>query len=397
MALSTPDARPTRRLMTEQSGQRPILLSNPGADLYGSDRMLLETVTGLVEVGERVVVAVPELGPLVREIKIRGADVVLVPTPIIRKSALKPAGFVRFVASAASALLPGLAMLRRIRPKAILVNTITAPLWVPLARLTGIPVICHVHEGEASMPRVVRTAVNLPLLLADRLIINSSFSRDVLVDAIGPLAGKSSVVYNAVPGPEHACPPRNCLANPIHLLFVGRLSPRKGPDVAIEALRILGNRGINARLDLVGAVFPGYEWYEDQLRHRVAELDLEDHVIFHGFQHEVWPFSAKADIILVPSTVDEPFGNTAVEAALAARPLIVSATSGLLEASSGLSACVQVAPGNADQIADAVQTIATDWQRLRSLAITDSQVAESRYSSARYGEEIYTIISSVMR
>ena len=42
--------------------------------------------------------------------------------------------------------------------------------------------------------------------------------------------------------------------------------------------------------------------------------------------------SAEADIAIVPSVLDESFGNTAVEALLAARPLIVSDIPGLLEA-----------------------------------------------------------------
>lgn len=388
--------------MAEESGRtgpgrpRPILLSNPGADLYGSDRMLLETVSGLVDAGEEVVVTMPTGGPLVAEIESRGGSVLLAPTPIIRKSALKPSGFLRFMATIGSAVGPELSLLRRLRPKAVLVNTITAPLWIPLARLIGVPVVCHVHEAEASMPRVVRIAVNLPLLLVDHLIINSRFSRDVLVDSIGRLAGKATVVYNAVPGPDELTPPRDRLDDSVRLLFVGRLSPRKGPHVAVEALRVLTDRGVDARLDIVGAVFPGYEWYEDQLRQRIAEAGLTERVVMHGFHREVWPFSAAADIILVPSTVDEPFGNTAVEAALAARPLIVSATSGLLEASSGLSACIRTTPGNAREIADAVGTIIGDWPRHRSSAIADSQVAKSRYSLRRYREETYAIVTSVI-
>lgn len=383
--------------MPEQSTTAPIMISNPGADLYGSDRMLLETVSALVGAGERVIVTLPNLGPLVAEIEARGGQVVVAPTPIIRKSVLKPVGFLRFMGDVVSAIGPGIALLRRIRPKAVVVNTITAPLWIPLARLVGVPVVCHVHEGEASMPRVVRMAVNLPLLLADRLVINSRFSRGVLVDSIGRLAKKADVVYNAVPGPEEVTPPRDRIDGSVRLLFVGRLSPRKGPHVAIEALRLLTERGVDARLDLVGAVFPGYEWYEDQLQQQVADSQLRERVTFHGFQHKVWPFSAAADIILVPSTIDEPFGNTAVEAALAARPIVVSATSGLLEASSGLTACIHVPPDHAEEIADAVCAITARWRQVRASALADSEVAKSRYSSGRFREEICTTLSSVRR
>lgn len=396
MSSSTADcAEPEAMTLSPHRSSRPILLANPGADLYGSDRMLLETVAGLVQRGERVIVTMPQGGPLVQEIGARGGEVALTPTPIIRKASLRPAGFLHLAGSAIAAVLPGLALLHRLRPKALLVNTITAPLWIPLARMARIPVICHVHEGEASVPGIVRAAINLPLLLANSLIINSRFSRDVLTAAIGRLAGKAHIVYNAVPGPDLPTPPREDLKGSVRLLYVGRLSPRKGPDVAIEALRVLTERGSDARLDLVGGVFPGYEWFEDQLKQSVADYGLSDRVTFHGFQREVWPHSAQADIVLVPSVIDEPFGNTAVEAALAARPLIVSATSGLLEASDGLTACIRVAPGRASEIADAVETMTAEWYDFSAAATADARVAKSRYSADRYRKEIYEILTSV--
>ena len=51
--------------------------------------------------------------------------------------------------------------------------------------------------------------------------------------------------------------------------------------------------------------------------------------------------------MVVPSRVGEPFGNTAVEAALAGRPLIVSESSGLVEATHGLPGVHRVKPGDA--------------------------------------------------
>src|SRR6188472_4507601 len=65
---------------------RTVLIAHPGADVYGSDLQLLETVTGFVERGWRVVVVVPETGPLVSRMRDRGADVRLHPSPVLRRA-----------------------------------------------------------------------------------------------------------------------------------------------------------------------------------------------------------------------------------------------------------------------------------------------------------------------
>lgn len=377
---------------TAAADRPPILIANPSADLYGSDRMVLETVSALVSQGERVVVSVPELGPLIGELKHRGAAVVITPTPILRKSALRPKGMIHLLQATLGALVPGVTLLKRLKPKLILVNTITAPLWMLLGRAVRVPVICHVHEGEASASPILQKAVTMPLLLAQRLIINSQFSRNVLTSALPALGRRSFVVYNAVPGPSDVVVPRATLTDPIRLAYVGRLSPRKGPDVAVRALELLLQRGVDATLDLVGAVFPGYEWFEQQLRDQVAAPGMSERVRFHGFQHDVWPYLAAADITLIASIVDEPFGNTAVEAALAARPSVVSHTSGLIEASSGLCSAIQVTPGSAEEIADAVQAIITDWPAYAEAALRDAASAADRYSRDNYQSAINEIL-----
>ncbi|QDP95176.1 glycosyltransferase [Microlunatus elymi] len=385
---------PALRRRHPRSG--PILIANPGSDLYGSDRVMLETVSALVGRGLSVVVTMPNYGPLAAEVERRGATTMITATPIIRKSSLRPAGMARLLRDTAYGIPAAISLIRRLRPRAVVVNTVTAPIWFPVARLLGVPTIGHVHEGEASVSSLLRRALALPLIFTDRLIVNSRFSHQVMTDALPPLDRRSTIVYNAVPGPENPTPPRKTLDPPIRLVFVGRLSARKGPHVAVEAVRLLAEQGLDVRLDLVGAVFPGYEWFEEELRTAVRRADLQDRVIFHGFQSDVWPYSADGDICVIPSTLDEPFGNTAVEAALAARPSIVSNTSGLIEASAGIGSAVRVPAGHAEAIADAVRTIADDWDSYRTRAVADAAYARVRYSAQRYGDEITKIITDAV-
>src|SRR3954451_3672532 len=159
--------------MTSINDPLRVLVAHPSADLYGSDRVLLETVQALLERGDRVAVALPGPGPLVAELQRRGALVEYCPTPVLRRSLLSPAGLLRLSGESLRGLRAGLQVLRRYRPDALYVNTVTVPLWPLLGRLPRVPTVTHVHEAERHTSRQQQLALALPLLLADRIVANS--------------------------------------------------------------------------------------------------------------------------------------------------------------------------------------------------------------------------------
>jgi glycosyltransferase involved in cell wall biosynthesis len=379
------------------TARRTILVAHPGSELYGSDRVLLESVSGLLDDGWDVLVTVPADGPLVSELRRRGARVELCVSPVIRKSVLRPRGFARFAAHTLRGVRQGGALLRRERPAAVYVNTVTIPLWIGLARLARIPVVTHVHEGEAGASRLVKRVLSAPLLLSQGIVANSRFSVGVLASAFPVLGRRAQIVYNAVPGPERRRPARSELDGELRVTYVGRLSPRKGVDVAIDAIAELDARGIPARLDLVGAVFPGYEWYERDLREKVEAKRLQSRVAFRGFQPSVWDFLSTGDVVLVPSVADEPFGNTAVEGILSGRPVIASATSGLLEATDGYRTAVTVEPGDPASLADALERTIAEWDTAAAHLERDAEAARRRHSPESYRRRIAAIVAATAR
>ncbi|WP_431278363.1 glycosyltransferase family 4 protein [Leifsonia poae] len=381
--------------MTTPSRRRQnatVLVAHPSAELYGSDRVMLESVSGLIDDGWEVVVTVPTDGPLLSELRNRGARVEICPSPVLRKNVLRPAGMLRFLRTTAAGARQGSALLRRERPALVYVNTITIPLWAGLARIHGTPALTHVHEGEASASRLMRRILALPLFLSSALVANSRFSVGVLETSFHRLGQRTEVVYNAVPGPSEHSPVRRDLTGAMRVTYVGRLSPRKGVDVAIDALAELRSRGVEVELDLVGSVFPGYEWYESELREQVTAADLDSRVTFHGFVPSVWELVGSSDVVVVPSRVDEPFGNTAVEAILAGRPVIASATSGLLEATAGYQTATTVAPGSAGALADALEETIDAWAERADAMWEDTRAAQARHSVATYRRRIADIV-----
>lgn len=372
---------------------RTVLVAHPSPDLYGSDRVLLDSVSGLVAAGWRVVATVPDDGPLVPELEARGAEVVVCPAPVLRKAALRPVGLVRLAATTMVGTVAGLRLIRTVAPDAVFVNTVTVPWWFVLGALARRPMIAHVHEAEENAGRLQRWAMVAPLRLAGAVAANSHFSRRVLASHDPRVAARAVVVPNPVPAPAAVT---EAPERPVGRVgYLGRLAPRKGVDVAVRALALLRAEGHDLTLDLVGAVFPGYEWYEAELRDLVAELGLADAVTFHGFLSDAVALIPDVDVLLVPSRLPEPFGNVAVEGALAARPVVASDIGGLPEAVAGLGSAVTVTPDDPRALADGVARVLADWPRARAAALADSVTVRERHDPVRYGARIAALVAEV--
>ncbi|MCL3839189.1 glycosyltransferase family 4 protein [Aeromicrobium sp. zg-Y1362] len=336
---------------------------------------------------------IPHEGPLIERLESRGAEVRVQSFPVLRRSALRPAGLVRLVADL---VRRGPGILRTVRSSdagAVYVNTITIPWWLVAARLARKRTLCHVHEAEETGPRLALRMLGMPTALAHRVIANSAASARALSLSAPRAAAKTIVVHNGVPGPPSPPErPGRRQEDRFVVALVGRLSERKGTDVALEAIAILRGEGRNVALALCGTAFEGYEWFERQLRERAELPDLAGAVDFRGYVNPTWPTLADSDAVLVPSRV-EPFGNTAVEAMLAERPVIASRTQGLAEIVEDGRTGLQVTPGDAQELAAALRTLADDPERARQIAADGRADAERRFSVDAYARTIHRVVT----
>ena len=171
---------------------------------------------------------------------------------------------------------------------------------------------------------------------ADAVLANCTAEAEQLVDYYGADADRIEIVP---PGVDHAffSPGSQAGARwalrtddrPV-LLFVGRIQPLKGVDVAVEALARLERT--DARLWIVGgASGTGGEGAVDRVRQLINSNGLQDRVLFIPPQphHLLSTFYRAADVCLVPSR-SESFGLVALEAAACGVPTVASAVGGLL-------------------------------------------------------------------
>jgi glycosyltransferase involved in cell wall biosynthesis len=368
-----------------------ILLAHPGSELYGSDRMAVAAAAALVGAGHTVTVVVPEDGPLRGLLVEAGASVKVVNLPVLRKALLRP----RPLASLLCRMPKTLAIARRIimdgQVDVVYANTITQPWWLAAARLSGRAALVHVRESETEIPVIAQRVLLAPVSLAHVAIANSESTKEhVGLRGFG-MKSKTRVIYNGKDwGPYFRSSFAGIGAQP-KLLFVGRLNPRKGPDVAIRSLAILVANGVDARLTVVGSIFPGYEWYDAELRTLADQVGVIDRVEFVGFTADAAPYFDRADVLVVPSRI-EPFGTVAAEGMAAERPTVVSDVQGLVEIVNSDVVGRTFPVSDSAKLAEALESIIRDPDLARRLAEEGRRSILERFSIGAYSEAIVTAV-----
>lgn len=379
--------------MSVRASTRPVrvLIVHPSTDLYGSDRVVLATAVALQRSGCRVVLILPGDGPLVGAATDLGIEVQQVANPPLRRSFFSVRGLPRLAYGLVRATPQMIYAVRRNEPDVILVNTVTLPHWILLGRIARRATICHLHESE-EVATIVHKALAAPLLLANAIVVNADNGMAWLHEAFPVLARRAIRVYNGFPDvPNVPDEPHDGFV----MALVGRISPRKGTAVALEALAELLARGVDARLVLAGDSFDGYEWFLDEIRARSAKADLAGRVTFTGFVDDPSPVYAGADVVIVPSSV-ESFGNVAVEAALACRPVVASCVGGLREIVQPDTGRL-VPPGDAVALAEAVAALAGDPAGCRALGRAARASARARFGVDAFEAGMVGVVHSQRR
>jgi len=360
-------------------------------DLYGSDLMLLRTLEGFRDTGHDVTLLVPDKGPLLDRADRAGITYQVLRYPQLSKSLMRPLALVRLVAALPVDILRLAAHIRRLAPDVIYVNTLTMPHWPLAARLCRRPVVVHVRELESEVGRLVSRLLTGQLLVASSIVANSRATAEYISGDWSALKVRTRVVYNGLDLPELA-PRIDRQGSHVVLKVVGRLSPRKGQDVAIRALAAIRELDVDGRLVLVGTVFPGYEWYERELRALAATLGVSEFVFFRGYTDRPW--EEGADVVLVPSRL-EPFGNVAAEALASGTPTVVTSVGGLPEIVQNDETGFVVPPEDDAAMCDAILRILERPHAARAVAAAGRAAVIERYSRARYTLEMAEVIGEI--
>jgi len=153
----------------------------------------------------------------------------------------------------------------------------------------------------------------------ERLLARKSFWLYRAREKVSPLGIEAPQVSQNAKSEFLARFPR--LQNTRNFLFLGRLHPKKGCDILLDAFARV-NSGEPSSLILAG---PDQIGWEGELRQKVDRLRLTDRVVFTGMLQGAMKHGAlaSADAFILPSH-QENFGIAVVEALAAGVPVLIS-------------------------------------------------------------------------
>jgi glycosyltransferase involved in cell wall biosynthesis len=231
-------------------------------------------------------------------------------------------------------LLPAIFDVVRRRPDVIYGNRVFSNGWaVPAGALAASPVVCHLHghsELDAKQMNLLNRRVR-------RFVVSSEYvERRWHRSGLDPT--KSEVLYNGIDPadyPPGGLPERTAARRALGLprdafvvTYVGRLVPEKGVDVLLRAWRQLDLDPRQSALVVVGS--GDGDAAAAQYRRQLGALAYGNVRFLPGRDDVVTPLHS-ADVCVVPSTWDEPFGRTVIEGLATGRPVLASRVGGIPE------------------------------------------------------------------
>jgi phosphatidylinositol alpha-mannosyltransferase len=182
----------------------------------------------------------------------------------------------------------------------------------------------HTHrEGGHPFYPLSRRLLN-PLMrrVASRVAVSTAARQTVA----RYFPGEYAIVPNGIDADhfaQRAARPPQMTPDRLHVLYVGRLEPRKGVDHLIDAVGLVARDVPRVRLAIVGNG-PDRDALGQRARH--ARID----VLFTGSvtDEQLPAFYQAADVVCAPATGGESFGIVLLEAMAAGRPVVASAIEG---------------------------------------------------------------------
>lgn len=232
----------------------------------------------------------------------------------------------------------------------------------------GLPLVVHVHatefdrSGSDQGNPMIHEIEYQGLLMADRIIAVSEITKALIVQKYHIPADKIEVAYNALSPDSFTQVTTQAFSYPYLarlqeegytvISSLGRLTIQKGLTQLVQALA-----RASERYDRLVLLLAGDGEQRDELLALAADLGVADKVFFTGFvrgQQRRDAFSCGD--IFVMSSVSEPFGITALEAAHHDTALIISKQSGVGEV---LSSVLRYDFWDVDRLADQLVAVAT--------------------------------------
>ncbi len=274
--------------------------------------------------------------------------------------------------------------------------------WATLlaSRRLGVPNVVSIQGGDGhwvgSCCETHRLAMVAVLDHANALLIGGESFIDEVSERLGTKRDRFVVVPGAVdtarfhPADEATV---GAAADPVRLLYHGRVDRRKGALDFIEALDLLRRRGTPFH-GIVSGIGPDVE----PCRERAAALALgSDCLSFTGYaDYEAVPALYRAADVFVSPTYMEGFSNTILEAMASGLPNVSCFAVGVNDCLRNEENGLLTQPGDVPALAGNLQRIITDAALRRRIAASGLEECRRVYSWGAVGRRIMAVYADVV-
>ena len=381
---------------------RVVFASHDSSVDAGAERSLYLVAVAFKQTG-RVdpIVTVPRDGTLAAALRAQAIPTIVLPTPLwspfdpgVLRSPVPLGGLVRRgrrAVALARLAVPWLRWLRTTRPDVVVTNTALIPTPALASAVAGVPHVWWLKEfvtKDHGLQYVLGEPLSQRLIgwLSTFVVANSSAVEEHFSPPIP--RHKMRMIHSGITGFD---PIPNRIDLPtLRVLLLGRQTPSKGAQLALEAVSILEPEPIEIELRLVGSISPGYR---DELAGRARELGIAARVQI--LDHTKTPRSqiAWANVVLMCSD-SEAFGRVTVEALKSGRPVIGTRSGGTPEViTEGVNGFL-IEPRNAWEMASALRRLASEPGLLARMSENAATSTRDRFTLDGYVQAFGEVLAA---
>lgn len=269
------------------------------------------------------------------------------------------------------------------------------------SRMLKIPIVATFHgwTGSDAKVRVFDRIDRVSLRMVDHIITVSEANKTRLKH-LGIKDSAITVIPNAV-DPEQA-------TNSFHsdqaqklrqalsfgeteevCICIGRLSPEKGQEVALEAFA-----GVIREIPECRLVFVGEGPDEVRLRILSQKLGILDFVRFVGFQENIVDYMKLAKVMILPSHT-EGLPTVVLEAFLCCSFVIATSVGGTPEIVRNQETGLLVQPNNCDQLCEAIVWSLRNEEERKRMADNAHRFVMTKYIFEKHAAKLITVLEAL--
>ena len=278
-------------------------------------------------------------------------------------------------------------------------------------------IICHSGHDTNVCALAARMVCKRPVILRSRTYqpgIPGAFSYNHLVDSTmvpsAALRGKILLNPHIRPDRIHVAYPgidfekiAATATMPLPPELASWLADHPGP-LLVHAAMLRGEKGhlfllevinsLRARFPDIRCVMAGEGELYSTVKTRISELNLTEHVFLAGMLNFVAPLMRRADVVVLPSTM-EPFGMVQIEALALEVPVVANRVDGIPETIEDKVTGWLVQAGDSAAWQYALAEVLDNPQQARQRACAGRQAVTAQFSVDRNTDQILALIEQL--